>query len=228
MTVSANPDERYIQVSGGDVGLDADLYAPASATALVAFVHGSGSNRYSPRNRYVAGVLQQAGLATLLFSLLTPEEEANDLITGRLRFDIELLGRRMVGVTDWLRSEDSIRKLRIGYFGSSTGAAAALMAAAERPDEVGAVVSRGGRPDLAGPALARVRAPTLLIVGGNDTTVIALNQRALASLKTETELAVVPGATHLFEEPGALERVAELARDWFVRHLMRPVRGQDT
>ena len=228
MTVSANPAERYIQVSGGDVDLDADLYAPASATALVAFVHGSGSNRYSPRNRYVAGVLQQAGLATMLFSLLTPEEEANDLITGKLRFDIGLLGRRMVGVTDWLRSEGSTRKLRIGYFGSSTGAAAALIAAAERPDDVGAVVSRGGRPDLAGPALERVRAPTLLIVGGNDTTVIGLNRRALASLKAQTELTVVPGATHLFEEAGALERVAEMARNWFVKHLNKPAGVPDS
>jgi len=220
--VSANPYERYVQVSGGDVALDADLYVPASATALVAFVHGSGSNRYSPRNRYVAGVLQQAGLATLLFSLLTPEEEANDLITGNLRFDIGLLGRRLVGVTDWLRHDHSTRKLRIGYFGSSTGAAAALIAAAERPDDVGAIVSRGGRPDLAGPALERVRARTLLIVGGDDTTVITLNRKAMVSFKAPTELAIVPGATHLFEEPGALERVAELARDWFVKHLVRP------
>ena len=220
MASSASPTERYVQVSGGDVPLDADLYVPASAKAVVAFAHGSGSNRYSPRNRYVAGVLQQAGLATLLFSLLTPEEEAHDLITGRLRFDIDLLGRRMVGVTDWLASDQSTRSLRVGYFGSSTGAAAALIAAAERPDAVGAVVSRGGRPDLAGPALARVRAPTLLIVGGDDTTVIALNRQAMASLKPETELAIVPGATHLFEEPGALEKAAELARDWFVRHLL--------
>ena len=224
--MSANPYERYVQVSGGDVALDADLYVPASATALVAFVHGSGSNRYSPRNRYVAGVLQQAGLATLLFSLLTPEEEANDLITGNLRFDIGLLGRRLVGVTDWLRHDHSTRKLRIGYFGSSTGAAAALIAAAEKPVDVGAVVSRGGRPDLAGPALERVRAPTLLIVGGNDTTVLALNRRALALLKSEAEMVVIPGATHLFEEPGALERVAEQARDWFVKHLARPVSRQ--
>ena len=220
--MSANPYERYIQVSGGDVALDADLYVPASAMALVAFVHGSGSNRYSPRNRYVAGMLQQAGLATLLFSLLTPDEEANDLINGNLRFDIDLLGRRLVGVTDWLRHDHSTRNLSVGYFGSSTGAAAALIAAAERPDDVGAVVSRGGRPDLAGPALEQVRAPTLLIVGGNDTTVIALNRKAMTSLKAPTELAIIPGATHLFEEPGALERVAGLARDWFVKHLLRP------
>lgn len=169
----------------------------------------------------MAGVLRDAGLATLLFDLLTPDEEQEDLITGKLRFDIGLLARRLVGATDWLKSYEATHRLRLGYFGASTGAAAALVAAAKRPDAVGAVVSRGGRPDLAAPVLDRVKAPTLLIVGGDDSPVIDMNRRALASLKAEKKLVIIPGATHLFEEPGALERVAELARDWFTEHLAK-------
>jgi dienelactone hydrolase len=211
--------ERYVQVRAGEVTLDADLAVPEQATGLVAFAHGSGSNRHSPRNRYVAQLMRDAGLATLLVSLLTVEEEAEDLITGKLRFDISLLGRRLVGVADWLRRNEDARRLKLGLFGSSTGAAGALMAAAERPADVAAVVSRGGRPDLAGPVLDRVKAPTLLIVGGDDFPVIDMNRKALASLRSEKKLVIVPGATHLFEEPGTLEKVAELARDWFVKYL---------
>ncbi|MBI4635255.1 MAG: alpha/beta hydrolase [Candidatus Rokubacteria bacterium] len=179
---------------------------------MVVFAHGSGSSRMSPRNRHVAWTLQQAGLATLLIDLLTAAEEV-------IRFDIELLARRLVGITDWLGKTPDTRDLRLGYFGASTGAGAALVAAAERPDAVGAIVSRGGRPDLAGPALARVRAPTLLIVGGHDYPVIKMNRDALAQLRVEAQLEVVPGAGHLFEEPGKLEVVAGLARQWFERYL---------
>jgi dienelactone hydrolase len=186
----------------------------------VLFAHGSGSSRHSPRNRYVAWLLNEVGLATLLVDLLTSEEEAIDLTTAHLRFDIGLLAGRLIGVTDWLTEHPDTRHLRIGYFGASTGAAAALMAAAERADVVGAVVSRGGRPDLAGPALTRVKAPTLLIVGGNDFPVIDLNRAALAQLHCEKQLVIVPGATHLFEEPGALDQVAQLAREWFKRYLL--------
>jgi dienelactone hydrolase len=189
---------------------------------VVLFAHGSGSGRHSSRNRYVARLLNQAGLATLLIDLLTADEEAVDLQTAHLRFDIGLLAQRLVGATDWLTQQPDTRHLRIGYFGASTGAAAALVAAAERPDVVGAVVSRGGRPDLAGPALPLVRAPTLLIVGGNDVPVIGLNRAAFEQLRCEKQLVIVPGATHLFEEPGALDEVARLAREWFERHLMMP------
>jgi pimeloyl-ACP methyl ester carboxylesterase len=186
---------------------------------VVVFAHGSGSGRFSPRNRAVAQVLVQSGLATLLADLLTPEEEAEDMRTARLRFDVPMLGRRVVGAIDWLAREAEIGDLPVGCFGSSTGAAAALIAAAERPERVAAVVSRGGRPDLAGPWLPRVRAPALLIVGGHDTEVIRLNRQAQAQMRAPSELAVVPGAGHLFEEPGALAQVAALARDWFVRHM---------
>ncbi len=170
-------------------------------------------------NRHVARLLNQAKLATLLVDLLTADEEAIDLRTAHLRFDIGLLAERLIAATDWLTQQPATRELRVGYFGASTGAGAALVAAAERPEVVGAVVSRGGRPDLAGPALARVRAPTLLIVGGNDVPVIELNQAALAQLRCEKQLVIVPGATHLFEEPGALDEVAQLAREWFERYL---------
>jgi dienelactone hydrolase len=183
------------------------------------FAHGSGSSRFSPRNRYVASVLQSAGLGTLLMDLLTAEEEQRDDLTGELRFDIDLLAMRVVRAVDWLARAEDTRGLRIGCFGSSTGAAAALVAAAERPNEVAAVVSRGGRPDLAAPSLPRVRAPTLLIVGGSDYEVLELNREALAQLSCEKELTIVRGATHLFEEPGALARVATLAAEWFSRHL---------
>jgi putative phosphoribosyl transferase len=185
----------------------------------VLFAHGSGSGRHSPRNRYVAEELCQAGLATLLIDLLTPEEEEVDLRTRHLRFDVGLLAERLVGATDWLKRDPNTQELRVGYFGASTGAGAALVAAAECPKEVGAVVSRGGRPDLAGDALGRVRAPTLLIVGGEDIPVIEMNREAMDQLRTEKELEIVAGATHLFEEPGALEKVARLASDWFVRYL---------
>jgi len=185
----------------------------------VAFAHGSGSSRRSPRNRYVAQALRSAGLATLLFDLLTSEEEAQDVETAQRRFDIGLLARRLVGATDWLQSSEQARHLKLGYFGASTGAAAALVAAAERADVVGAVVSRGGRPDLAATYLDRVKAPTLLIVGGRDYQVIEMNRAALAKLNAEKKLEIVPGAAHLFEEPGTLEKVAHLAGDWFVKHL---------
>jgi dienelactone hydrolase len=183
------------------------------------FAHGSGSSRHSPRNRYVAKVLQQGGLATLLLDLLTAGEEQVDQNTGHLRFDISLLAERLLEATDWLRREPETRGLSIGYFGASTGAGAALVAAAERPSLIYAVVSRGGRPDLTGSALARVKAPTLLIVGGDDRPVIKLNRQALAELRCEKEISIVPGATHLFEEPGTLEQVATFASTWFQRFL---------
>lgn len=190
-----------------------------NARGIVLFAHGSGSSRYSPRNQFVAHLLREAGLATLLIDLLTPDEEAIDVRTRQLRFDISLLAERLIDATDWLLHNPDTQDLRIGYFGSSTGAGAALVAAARHPGAVGAVVSRGGRPDLAGAALAHVRAPTLLIVGGQDTAVLELNREALAQLNAPKQLEIVPGATHLFEEPGALVQVARLARDWFIQHL---------
>ena len=212
--------EQSVRVRAGAVTLDGDLSLPDGARAIVLFAHGSGSSRLSPRNRHVADLLNEAGLATLLVDLLTPEEEVTDARTARLRFDIRLLAERLVEVTDWLRERAETRGLRLGYFGASTGAAAALVAAAMRPEAVGAIVSRGGRPDLTGRALSLVRAPTLLIVGGEDGVVIELNRQALAELRAEATLVVVPGATHLFEEPGALDEVARLAREWFERHLV--------
>jgi len=209
--------QAHIPIDG--VTLDGDLSLPDGAQAVVAFAHGSGSSRFSPRNRYVAGVLQQAGLGTLLLDLLTPDEEQVDARTGHLRFDIGLLATRLVGATNWLGEQQEMRVLKVGYFGASTGGGAALVAAAERPEAIGAGVSRGGRPDLAGPALPRVTAPTLLIVGGLDAPVIALNKQAMQEMRAHTELAVVAGATHLFEEPGALDEVARLARDWFLKYL---------
>ena len=210
---------RLVRVPAGAVTLEGDLSVPPGSRGIVLFAHGSGSSRHSPRNRYVAQVLREGTLATLLIDLLTAGEEAVDATTGRLRFDIGLLAKRLIGATDWLRSHPDTRDLRIGYFGASTGAAAALMAATERPQDVGAIVSRGGRPDLAGPALPRVKAPTLLIVGGLDDVVIQLNQDALKKLRAEAKLEIVPGATHLFEEPGTLEAVASLASGWFRRYL---------
>jgi dienelactone hydrolase len=201
------------------VRLAGDLSVPAGARGLVVFAHGSGSGRFSPRNRAVADVLVEAGLATLLMDLLTGEEEAEDLKTARLRFDVRLLGERVIGTIEWLASDTEVGTLPIGCFGASTGAAGALIAAAERPERVRAVVSRGGRPDLAADALPRVLAPTLLIVGGRDSEVLRLNRLAQQRLGGESELVIVPGAGHLFEEPGALEKVAALARDWFLRHL---------
>ena len=208
------------------VSLEGNLAVPAGAAGMVLFVHGSGSSRHSPRNRPWRRRCE-GGLATLLFDLLTAEEEQVDLVTRRLRFDIDLLARRTIGATDWLSRQPQVSGLGFGYFGSSTGAAAALIAAAERPQSVQAVVSRGGRPDLAGAALARVRTPVLLVVGALDTPVIDLNRQALAAMPAETEkrLEIIPGATHLFEEPGTLEQAARLAREWFRQHLASPGHG---
>jgi dienelactone hydrolase len=213
-------EEHPVRVAAGAVTVEGNLVIPVGATGAVLFAHGSGSSRRSPRNRAVARALQVRGLATLLIDLLTAEEETIDLETAQLRFDIGLLADRLAGATDWLVERRETRGLRIGYFGASTGAAAALVAAALRPRAIGAVVSRGGRPDLAGESLARVEAPTLLIVGGYDTEVIALNREAYGRLLCKRKLEIVPRATHLFEEPGALEAVARLAGDWFLEHLI--------
>lgn len=208
-----------VRVPVGDQWLHGDLAWPSTPRGLVLFAHGSGSSRHSPRNRSVAGALGQRGLATLLVDLLTVEEEAIDIRTGEFRFNLDLLAHRLVEIIEWLRSEDETAALSIGLFGASTGGGAALMAAAFCPDEVAAVVSRGGRPDLAGPLLARVRAPTLLIVGGHDEPVIQMNRDAMQQMPGRVTLEIVPGATHLFEEPGTLEQVASLAGDWFVQYL---------
>jgi putative phosphoribosyl transferase len=213
--------ERPVTIPAGTVTLKGDLARPDGDEGIVLFAHGSGSSRHSPRNRYVASALREAGLATLLMDLLTVDEESLDERTGHLRFDIGLLAERLVSATDWIASEPAGRQLAIGYFGASTGAAAALVAAAQRPDLVRAIVSRGGRPDLASAALPRVKAPTLLIVGGLDVPVIEMNHNAMARMRGDVQLKIVPGATHLFEEPGTLGVVAGLARDWFVRHLKR-------
>jgi putative phosphoribosyl transferase len=211
---------RQVRVRAGTAELEGDLAVPAGARGVVVFAHGSGSGRHSSRNRYVAGELAASGLATLLIDLLTAEEETVDLQTRHFRFDIGMLADRLVGAMEWLAAEPSTAGLAVGLFGASTGGGAALVAAAERPEAVSAVVSRGGRPDLAGEALPRVRAPTLLVVGGEDGPVIRMNEAAMARMEgAEVELEVVPGASHLFEEPGTLEAVAALARDWFVRHL---------
>ncbi|MCG3116985.1 MAG: dienelactone hydrolase family protein [Candidatus Manganitrophus sp. SA1] len=210
---------RSVTVTAGRIRLQGDLRIPAGARGIVLFAHGSGSSRFSPRNRFVADVLHRAGLATFLLDLLTAKEESIDRVTAALRFNIGLLAERLVEATDWVARQTETGLFRVGYFGSSTGAAAALIAAARRPDRVGAIVSRGGRPDLAGPALSEVRAPTLLIVGGGDRQVIELNKGAMARMRAPAELKIIPGATHLFEEPGALEQVARMASDWFVRHL---------
>lgn len=203
----------------GEGGIEGNLEVPPGAEGVVLFAHGSGSGRHSPRNRFVAQRLREAGLGTFLIDLLTGQEEAEDLRTGLLRFDVGLLAGRVVEATRWLLESPRTRGLDIGYFGASTGAAAALVAAARLPEAVGAIVSRGGRPDLAGGYLERVRAPVLLIVGGRDHTVLELNREAMRRLPQETRLEVVPGAGHLFEEPGALEEVARLAAGWFTRHL---------
>jgi dienelactone hydrolase len=208
-----------VRIAAGSVSLDGDLTLPPGAHGVVLFAHGSGSSRMSSRNRYVAQELRRSGLGTLLMDLLTSDEEEVDARTAHLRFDIGLLAERLGAATDWLRGDARTRGLAVGYFGASTGGGAALVAAADRPAEVGAVVSRGGRPDLAGAALPRVQAPTLLIVGGRDEPVIGMNREALARLRCEKRLEIVPGATHLFEEPGALEEVARLAAGWLARHL---------
>jgi putative phosphoribosyl transferase len=213
-------DRVRIRVPAGKVDLAADLSLPEGAEGLVLFAHGSGSSRHSPRNRRVADVLNRGSIGTIMIDLLTEDEESTDLRTFELRFDIDLLVRRLTAITDWIGEQKNLNKLGLGYFGASTGAAAALATAAARPYIARAVVSRGGRPDLAGSALGRVFAPCLFIVGGDDTVVLRLNHEAIAELPRETErrLEIIPGATHLFEEPGALDRVAELARDWFQQH----------
>jgi putative phosphoribosyl transferase len=210
---------REVHIAAGRATLDGNLMIADGATAIVLFVHGSGSSRHSPRNQFVARTLNDAGLATLLFDLLTPEEEAVDVYTREHRFNIGLLAERLIYATQWAKQQRETGDLRIGYFGSSTGGGAALVAAAEIPQDVGAVVSRGGRPDLAGDALPKVQAPTLLIVGGNDDIVIELNEQARDQMRCEVKLEIVPGAAHLFEEPGALEQVARLASDWFVNYI---------
>jgi putative phosphoribosyl transferase len=218
--------EAEVRIPAGAVALAGALAVPPAARGVVVFAHGSGSARTSPRNAAVAHVLVSAGLATLLMDLLTLEEEATDLETARVRFDVDLLGERVIAAIDWLAADaavgelpPSVGRLPVGCFGASTGAAAALIAAAERPERVRAVVSRGGRPDLARDSLRRVTAPTLLIVGGRDSEVIRLNRLAQAALGGESRLELVPGAGHLFDQPGAMDRVAQLAREWFVRHL---------
>jgi putative phosphoribosyl transferase len=217
---AAPAGEQPVWIRSGTAVLQGDLAIPEGAGGVVLFAHGSGSSRRSSRNRFVAGELRRWGLATLLFDLLTVDEELEDRATARLRFDIELLAERLVGATDWALAHPELGRMRIGYFGASTGAAAALAAAAARPEAVFSVVSRGGRPDLAGAALPQVKAPALLIVGGEDVAVLALNQDALESLRAPRRLEVVPGATHLFEEPGALAEVARLAGAWFTRTLL--------
>jgi putative phosphoribosyl transferase len=212
-------DNRPVEVRAGQTLLEGDLDIPERAGGIVLFAHGSGSSRHSPRNRHVAQFLREGALATLLIDLLTSGEERAEAATGHLRFDIELLGERLVALTDWLDAQPDTHGLPVGYFGASTGAAAALVAAARRPETVRAVVSRGGRPDLAGSSLPRVAAPTLLIVGERDPLVVNLNREALAKLRGEKALAIVPTATHLFEEPGAIDEVARLAREWFRRYL---------
>ncbi len=215
-----------LEIPAADVVLEADVVVPRPARGVVLFAHGSGSSRHSPRNRHVAGELQRAGLATVLVDLLTPSEERVDLQTGEFRFDIGKLAVRLAALTDWLVRHEPTAGLPVGLFGASTGAAAALVAASARPAFVRAVVSRGGRPDLAGEALRSVRRPTLLIVGERDPVVIELNHEAMEKLPGETRLEIVPGATHLFEEPGALEEVARLAREWFLRYLPRTPDGE--
>jgi putative phosphoribosyl transferase len=210
-----------VTVAVNSIRLEGDWSVPTAAKGAVLFAHGSGSSRHSPRNRYVADVLNEGGLATLLIDLLTADEQEVDLQTAQLRFDIPFLARRLETITKWLARISEMRDLKLGHFGASTGAAAALSAAAELPRLVSAVVSRGGRPDLAGAALARVEAPTLLIVGGADPVVLDLNRKALALLHCEKQLQVIPGAGHLFEEPGALKKVSAMARDWFLEKLTK-------
>jgi dienelactone hydrolase len=215
----AKGEAQQVQIASGDVTLAGELTIPSGAEGVVLFAHGSGSSRHSPRNQFVAQTIRDAGFGTLLFDLLTREEEAVDIHTRHLRFDIGLLAERLIDATSWIKGE--MDHIHVGYFGASTGAAAALVAAAEIGKVVSAIVSRGGRPDLAGDALPVVKAPTLLIIGGLDYPVIELNRIAYAQLRCDKEIQIVPGATHLFEEPGTLEQVAHLAAEWFQRHLTR-------
>lgn len=211
--------ENLVKIPVGRATMEGNLAMPPGAEGVVLFAHGSGSSRFSPRNRYVAKVLNEAGIATLLIDLLTKEEEEIDMRTRQFRFDIDLLSKRLIGATEWLKENPATKNLAVGYFGASTGAAAALIAAAKLPRDIRAVVSRGGRPDLALEYLPKVKAPTLLIVGGKDIVVIDLNKEAMKRLRTEKKLEIVPGASHLFEEPGKLEEVAKLATNWFSKHL---------
>ena len=217
--------ERTVSIQAGAVTLEGTMGVPARAQEIILFAHGSGSSRFSPRNRFVARVFRDAGLGTLLLDLLSRREEDVDEVTRHYRFDIAMLADRLVAAIDWLQREPETSELPVGLFGASTGGGAALVAAAKKPDRVNAVVSRGGRPDLAGAALPRVEAPTLLIVGGRDDVVISLNEQARAAMTGEVRLEIVPGATHLFEERGALEQVASLAREWFLSHLHHPARS---
>lgn len=213
--------QSEVRIKAGTVELEGELALPDSPVGMVLFAHGSGSSRHSPRNRYVARALQEGRLGTLLMDLLTPAEDQIDSRTAELRFKIDLLAERMIAAVDWVESHPAVQGLNVGLFGASTGAAAALVAAARSPAQVNAVVSRGGRPDLAGTALPQVRAATLLIVGGSDSTVLELNREAFEELRGEKELKIISGATHLFEEPGALDEVSRLAQEWFQRHLGR-------
>ena len=215
----ATVEEKVATISVGKAVINGNLTVPQGAKGIVLFAHGSGSSRFSPRNTRVAREINEAGIATLLIDLLTNEEEEIDEFTGEFRFNIDLLAQRLVHATEWVKKNSDTKSLSIGYFGASTGAAAALIAAAKLPEQVKAVVSRGGRPDLAGKYLANVKAPTLLIVGGDDTDVLELNRQALKAIPAEKKLVVVPGATHLFEEHGKLEEVASLAIGWFSKHL---------
>jgi dienelactone hydrolase len=212
-------ERNLVQIIMDEKTINGNLTVPEGAKSIVLFAHGSGSSRFSPRNRYVAELMNKKGIGTLLIDLLTAEEEAADEYTGQYRFDVGLLAERLVFSTKWLKTNSATKKLKIGYFGASTGAAAALIAAAKLPEEIAAVVSRGGRPDLAGESLAKVKAPTLLIVGGIDIEVLQLNREALKLIHTEKKLEIVPGASHLFEESGKLEEAAALAINWFTRHL---------
>ncbi len=223
MTRFETLETMSVRVPVGDVHLDGDLTISTDSLGLILFAHGSGSSRFSPRNRFVAHALDRHGFATLLIDLLTPDEDAIDRVTATLRFDIDLLAARLVGIVDWLREQPETASLPIGLFGASTGGGAALVAAADRPHSIAAVVSRGGRPDLAGHALPRVTAPTLLIVGALDTQVLAMNRAAMARMHGPAALEIVEGASHLFEEPGALSEVAEIAADWFHTHLVRRI-----
>ena len=212
-------EDHLVRIAVNREMLEGDLNVPSGTPRVVVFAHGSGSSRHSPRNRHIAQMLRQSGLATLLFDLLTPQEEQIDMHTGHLRFDIGLLAQRLIKATEWTVLNSELSGLQMGYFGASTGAAAAFVAAAERPALINGIVSRGGRPDLAGPALGNVQAPKLLIVGGHDLQVLKMNQEALAQLRVEKKLEAVEGATHLFGEPGALDEVGRLAGLWFARYL---------
>lgn len=218
-TLLQKPLHSSVRISTAGAQLDGEIDLPAKAASVVVFAHGSGSSRHSPRNQFVAKVIRSAGMGTLLLDLLTEDEERQDALTGALRFDIGLLANRLIGITRWLEDHPPTRGLKVGLFGASTGGGAALVAAAEAGDRIAAVVSRGGRPDLAGDALSEVRSPTLLIVGGYDQQVIQLNEQAFAKLRCEKELSIVAGATHLFEEPGALDEVARLSTAWFTKHM---------